>query len=105
VTFSNATGGSFTLSSAALPGNTGFLAPDVFTTAVLPYGATAAQVQLALQALPNIGLNNVVVSSTDANHYSITFINALGGAALPTLYVNNFLTGSAPAASVVMLPV
>ncbi len=51
----NATGGTFTLSF------------DGQTTAPIPYNATAAQVDSALEALSNIGANNIQTSGGPAN--------------------------------------
>jgi fibronectin-binding autotransporter adhesin len=52
------------------------------TTTALPYNATAAQIQAALEALSTIGAGNVIVTQTDAgattNTYSITFAGTLG---------------------------
>ena len=45
------------------------------STGPLNFDATAAQVQAALQALPTIGANNVIVTQ-DATVYRVTFANA-----------------------------
>lgn len=46
------------------------------TTAALPVGATAAQVETALNALPGIAIAGGVTVATDATGYVVNFINA-----------------------------
>jgi hypothetical protein len=76
------TGGTFTLTSAApLP---------VATTAPIPYTATAAQVQSALDAI--LGAGNTVVSGLP-QALTITFRGADAGEAIPDLAATNNLTG------------
>ncbi len=56
------------------------------TTATLPTGATALQVQEALAALASIGsVTNVAVASTVANVYTVTFSGAAATSGQPTL--------------------
>ena len=62
------------------------------STGPLNFDATAAQVQAALQALPTIGANNVIVTQ-DATVYRVTFANALSNTNVPLLSV----TGTAGA--------
>ncbi|MDA1017817.1 MAG: choice-of-anchor D domain-containing protein, partial [Planctomycetota bacterium] len=61
------------------------------TTANIPVNATAAQVQAALIALPNIGGGNVSVTGGDANTapLNVTFTGALGGTDVAQLVVNS----------------
>lgn len=66
VTLNNATGGTFTLTFSGQ------------TTAAIPYNATAAAVQSALEALSNIGVGDVVVAGSAGGPYTITFQGALG---------------------------
>ncbi len=68
VTVTAATGGTFTIS---FEGNDGF-PPTVHTTAAIAYDANIAQVQAALDALPNIGTGGVTVTGTPGA-YVITF--------------------------------
>ena len=56
------------------------------TTPIL-YNATAANIQAALQGLPNIGPNNVTVTGTNPGPFTITFVGILAGANLPLLAV------------------
>jgi hypothetical protein len=82
---SAATGGSFTLSTAApLP---------VGTTAAIPFDATAGAVQAALEAI--VGAGNVVVSGGPLNAagVTITFQGTYEGVAIPTLVATNNVTG------------
>ena len=71
------TGGSFVLTF------------DGQTTASIPYNATPAQVQAALQNLVNIGPNNAVVDGT-SNNYSIILTGTLASQAvnLPTTIIS-----------------
>lgn len=48
------------------------------TTAAIAYDATAATVQSALEALSNVGANNVSVSGSAGGPWTITFQNTLG---------------------------
>jgi hypothetical protein len=66
------------------------LGPD--TTADLPLGATAAQVEAALEALPSVGSGNVSVSGANGQ-FDLTFQGALANTDLPQLVVSD---GSAP---------
>ncbi len=79
------TGGSFTLTtSAPLPVN---------TTGSLPYDATSAQVQAALEAI--VGAGNVSVSNGQlpGSVLLITFGGAYSGEPIPNLAANPALTG------------
>lgn len=49
------------------------------TSASIAYNATAAVVEAALQAMPNIGLGNVVVTGEAGGPWTCTFTNTLGG--------------------------
>jgi hypothetical protein len=91
---SSATGGTFTLT---------FGFGTVYTTAPIAYNASAAQVQSALQALPNIGAGNVTCTGGALGSAGVvcTFAGALAGQPQPTLAVNQAgLTGSGAAVSV-----
>lgn len=63
---------------------------DVATTD-LPYNATAAAVQTALQALPSIGAGNVTV--TGAGPYTVTFAGTLANQNVAALSATGNLTG------------
>ena len=60
---------------------------DGATTPDLPFDATAAEVEVALEALPSIGAGNVSVTVTGAGdpHYEIAFTGALAAADLPQI--------------------
>ncbi len=67
--------------------------PNYTTTDLppLPFDATAGQVEADLEALPNIGLGNVVVTeflTPEGNLYDIQFVGALAGLRLPQLIPN-----------------
>jgi hypothetical protein len=47
-------------------------------TAAIAFGASAATVQSALEAVPGVGAGNVVVAEAAANVYTVTFVNTLG---------------------------
>ena len=77
------------------------------TTTGIAFNATAAVVQAALQALSNIGPNNVIVGGTGgpsvtASTLTFTFVNALSGIAYPVERVDisaaTGLTGATTAA-------
>jgi hypothetical protein len=65
---------------------------DVATTD-LPYNATPAAVQSALQALPAIGTGNVTVTGAPGGPYTVTFVGALAGQSVPQLTATSDLTG------------
>ena len=97
------TGGYFTLSlpyygataSPTLAGAGPAAAMAVPTTVALPYNASAADVQAAIEALPNVGPGNVQVSATStAGQFAIVFVAALAGGPLPALRINPFFTGT-----------
>ena len=77
----------------AASGPTGVLT-SVPATLALAFNASAAQIQSALEALPNIGLGNVVVTAI-AGGFAIAFIGALAGGELPQLSVSSQLNGGA----------
>lgn len=55
-------------------------------TAALDYDATDAEVQAALEALPNIGEDNVTVADTEGDYpYTITFVADMGKMAQPLI--------------------
>jgi hypothetical protein len=94
LTQASATGGTFTLTF-------GFGA--VYTTAPIPYNATAAQVQSALQALPNIGVGNLTCTGGALGSAAVvcTYGGNLANQPQPIFAVNNAgLTGSGAAVSV-----
>jgi len=91
---SSATGGTFTIT---------FGFGTVYTTAPIPYNATAAQVQSALQALPNIGTGNVTCTGGSLGSAGVvcTFGGNLANQPQPVMAINNAgLTGSGAAVSV-----
>jgi hypothetical protein len=87
------TGGSFTLStSAPLP---------VGVTPPIPFNATAAQVQAALETIVAPGGVSVTVGPVNTLGVTITFQGAYGQEAIPDLIANNsLLGGSSPSISV-----
>ena len=66
VTITNATGGTFTLTFSGQ------------TTAPIAFNATAAQVDAALEALSNIGADDVAVTGAAGGPYTVEFTGALG---------------------------
>ena len=70
------TGGFFTLSFAGQ------------TTGLIPFNASPAAVQLALEALSNIGLGDVAVTGTAGSTYNIEFRGALAGQNVPTIQLD-----------------
>jgi hypothetical protein len=76
-TTTGTSGGSFVLSYEGVP-----TAPIVLAGA-----ATAANIQAALEALPNIGMGNVTVAQVPGSdtEYRVTFTGALGGLDVPLL--------------------
>jgi hypothetical protein len=87
----NPTGGMFTLSFAGQ------------TTAALPFNATSAQVQTALQALAAIGPGNVTCASgaLPSTNVTITFAGTLGFQTQSPISIgaNNLTGGTSPAAT------
>jgi autotransporter-associated beta strand protein len=67
--------------AVTVPANTAFTLTFGGQTASLPAGATAATVQAALEALPNIRPGNVAVTQTGAV-FTVTFQGALAGTAV-----------------------
>lgn len=61
------------------------------TTSSLPFNASAAIVQAALEKLGNVGLGNINVSGT-AGSYSVSFKGSLASASLPQMSVSSSLT-------------
>lgn len=91
---SSATGGTFTVT---------FGFGTVYTSAPIPYNASAAQVQSALQALPNIGSGNVSCTGGALGSAGVvcTFGGNLANQPQPIFAINNAgLTGSGAAVSV-----
>ena len=77
------TGGTFTLSAGT-------------ATSALPYNATPAQVQAALEALASVGAGNVVVTGTsisDASGLDVTWIGTLQGTTKALTAPSPSLTG------------
>lgn len=69
------------------------------TTAPIPFDASAAQVQAALEALPNIGPGNIAVSGGPGpgTPWSVTFKGILGGTDVAAMTATkNFSGGSNP---------
>ncbi|MDR3691187.1 MAG: hypothetical protein P4L46_17535 [Fimbriimonas sp.] len=88
LTQSSATGGSFTIT---------FGFGTVYTTAPIAYNASAATVQAALQALPNIGASNVTCTGGALGSAGVVcnFTGALANQPQPLMAINNAaLTGS-----------
>lgn len=84
------TGGTFTLTSGT-------------ATSALPYNATAAQVQAALEALASVGAGNVVVSGTsisDSNGLDVTWIGTLQGTTKAITGAASLTGGSTPGVTV-----
>jgi hypothetical protein len=54
-------------------------------TAAIAFGASAAAVQGALEAVPRIGAGNVAVAEPEANVYTVTFIGTLGNMSVAEL--------------------
>jgi hypothetical protein len=77
------TGGTFTLTYSAQ------------TTSAIPYNATAAQVQTALEALSNIGVGDVVVTGgpLPATAVTITFVGLLGATDAAAITATGTFTG------------
>jgi len=94
LTQASATGGTFTIT---------FGFGTVYSTAPIPYNATAAQVQSALQALPNIGAGNMSCTGGALGSSGVvcTFGGALANQPQPIFAINNAgLTGSSAAVTV-----
>lgn len=71
------------------------------TTSALPYNATAAQVQSAVEALSSVGTGNVLVTGTLTAGLVLTFIGALQGTDLAlVLAEDSALTGTSPVLAV-----
>jgi hypothetical protein len=83
-------------------GGTFRLAFNAGPTAPLPHNATAAAVQAALEALPDVGAGNVVVTGSAGGPWAVTFQAALGNQlqATMTLFANSLTGGSSPAVGV-----
>lgn len=58
------------------------------TTALLPAGATAAQVRSALEAISTVGVGNVIVRGDYVNDFQVEFVSAKGNAAQNLMTVN-----------------
>lgn len=86
ITVTNATGGTFTLTFRGQ------------TTTAIPYNATAAQIQSALEALSTIGVGNVSV--TGSNPWTVEFIHELGGQPVEALVATSALSGPGAAVTV-----
>ncbi len=85
----DATGGTYTYS---FRGN---------TSSAVAENAAAATVQAALEAMPSIGLGNIVVAGAAGGPYTITFVGALGGANIEPLTTDAALLTGAPATAVI----
>lgn len=79
------TGGTFTLTL------------DGFTTATIAYNATAAAVQTALEALPNLEVGDVTVGGGPGpgTPYTVTFTGSLGGVNVSQMTAAHAFTGGA----------
>lgn len=82
-------------------GGTVRLALDGKPTAALAHNASAAVVQAALEALPNVGAGNVGVALAGAV-YTVTFQGALAAQDVPelTLFANALTGGSTPSVTI-----
>ena len=106
------TGGTFTLSVqnsggvsstvASTPGLSPTNNASVQTTTALAYNATAAAVQTALAALPNVGAGNVTVTGSNGGPYTVTLSPSLcAQQGILTLTASaTGLTGGTPAIAV-----
>ncbi len=79
-----ASGGTFTLSFGGE------------TTAAIAFGATAAAVQTALEALSNVEVGDIVVSGSAGGPYTLTFGGQYTGINVPQLTSTSSLTGGTP---------
>jgi hypothetical protein len=95
-----------TLIGAITGGTWGLNFNGVWVSPYLAPGATAAQVQTALQAISTIGAGNVTVTGPNGGPYTVTFVGALADAPQTQMLADpSKLTVSSgtPAVSVVML--
>src|SRR6185295_2729562 len=69
--------------------------PAFTTLPILPFDP-AVTVRARLEALPNIGVGNVLVDGPDGGPYVVTFVNALAAQNLPLMTVTNISQGGAP---------
>lgn len=70
-------------------------------TSNIAYNATAATVQAALEALPNIAVGDVGVAGSAGGPYTVTFTGALGGQSVDLMEWESALTGgTAPTVTV-----
>lgn len=85
------TGGTFTLTF------------NGYSTAPIPYNATAAQVQTALQALPSVGTDNVRVTGGPGpgTPFVVTFANTLGAGPQSVMTSTDAFTGGSSPASAI----
>src|SRR5262249_50657057 len=86
----NPTGGTFTLTFNGQ------------TTAAIAYNASAATVQIALQALTSIGSGNALVASPTGSGWVVRFAGTLAGAAQPAMTGNGagLTGGTSPSVSI-----
>ncbi|MDB2215398.1 phage tail protein [Mycobacteroides abscessus] len=73
------------------------------TTSALPYNASAAAVQAAIEGLDAVGTGNVLVSGTsisDSNGFTITYIGDKLGSTVVTSATGSLTGGTTPAANV-----
>jgi hypothetical protein len=89
VTLAGATGGAFTLAFEGVP------------SVEVPFDATAAEVQVALEGIPALGPGQVAVSGEPGGPWSVEFTGARAGEDVAQLSANpSGLTGPAPGATV-----
>lgn len=93
-----------TVTGTPTGGSIGYLRFQEYQTPVLAHNVTAAAMQAALEALPNIGAGNVTVA-LDTNVYTITFVDELAAQLQPALVlIGTALTGGTdPAAAVAVV--
>lgn len=66
------------------------------TSAGIPFNASAADVQAALEAIPTIGTGSVAVAEPTTGKYVASFQGSLGGKNLPMMVVSSHLRGISP---------
>jgi hypothetical protein len=74
-----------TIGGSPTGGDTFTLTFDGYPTTALAYNAPLLTVDAALEALPNVGANNVTVAGTPGVSYVVSFAGALGGADQPMM--------------------
>jgi hypothetical protein len=91
VTLAAATGGTFTLT---LSGE---------ETGTIAYNASASTVQVALEALSNVGVGKAIVSGSAGGPYTVTFDRSLGNVAQMTADATSLTSGTTATVTVATL--